>query len=254
MELHSPKKSLGQNFFINENLAKWIVEKVTALNPDIVLEIGPGTGVFTHLISKSKPILAIEKDTFLANMLKSHFLDNKNVKIIENDIFNFEFHDLIEFLDKKTFIVYGSLPYNQSKRIIEHLLTKIPADNYYFIIQKEVAEKYISNKNNIIKIKSEIFSEAKILKIIKPSNFKPIPKVTSTLISFSPIEKPLLKITKYDKFCKFIIMCFRFPRKTLYNNLLGSNYKISKEHQYATLRPSEISTKTFIEIFDEYTQ
>ena len=88
--LRKAKKSLGQNFLIDNNIINKII-KIEDINKNkIVMEIGPGYGNLTKGIASMKPkkILAIEKDKNLASFLKKEFEDYKNVKIINQDILN----------------------------------------------------------------------------------------------------------------------------------------------------------------------
>ena len=114
------KKSLGQNFLIDQNIINKIIKIGKIAENKTVLEIGPGYGNLTRKIANMKPkkILAIEKDKKLALFLKNIFKDFKNIKIINNDIFN-----IIENknLDQNT-IVFGNLPYNISTQILASLV------------------------------------------------------------------------------------------------------------------------------------
>ena len=84
-----PKKSLGQNFLIDNNIIKKIINLVEIKNKNIV-EIGPGKGALTKEILKKKPksLILIEKDFQLFNKLKHKYSDLKNIKVINNDILN----------------------------------------------------------------------------------------------------------------------------------------------------------------------
>ena len=85
------KKSLGQNFLIDKNIVKKIIELVNLKNKNVV-EIGPGKGALTDEILKKKPksLIIIEKDNFLANQLKEKYQDIKILKIYNNDILKFD--------------------------------------------------------------------------------------------------------------------------------------------------------------------
>ena len=85
------KKSLGQNFLIDKNIIKKIVNLVNVKNRDI-LEIGPGSGALTEEILKNNPksISVIEKDNNLANKLRNNF-KNESVKVYNDDILKFDF-------------------------------------------------------------------------------------------------------------------------------------------------------------------
>ena len=107
------KKSLSQNFLIDKNILKKII-KNTKITNKIVLEIGPGQGFLTDFILEKKPkkLIIIEKDSKLTKILKDKYKINKNVEVIEKDIFNYK----LEKYDN--LILISNLPYNLSTKII----------------------------------------------------------------------------------------------------------------------------------------
>ena len=137
------KKSLGQNFLIDKNIIKKIVNLVNVKNRDI-LEIGPGSGALTEEILKNNPksISVIEKDNNLANKLRNNF-KNESVKVYNDDILKFD----LEKIDKKNSIIFGNLPYNISSQILIKILKfkKWPPKftDIIFMFQKELAEKIL---------------------------------------------------------------------------------------------------------------
>jgi len=241
------KKSLGQNFFVNENLGEKIINFVKEENPEVVVEIGPGRGFFTQkLASFTSNLILIEKDDVLSLELENQF---PNATVVNIDFLDWDFNELEQFKDKKI-VFYGSLPYNVSKPII-HMITssKFFSNNCYFIIQKEVAEKYISKEpnNNILSLRTQLFAKSKKLMDINPGAFMPRPKVMSSVIRFSPIPKPLIGLDE-GKFVKFIENCFRSPRKTLRNNLKNISSRLQSE-ELLDKRPQELTLEQYIQIF-----
>ena len=108
-----PKKSLGQNFLINQDVIEKISNIVDICNKDI-LEVGPGTGNLTSEILKKNPnkFFVIEKDYKLANILREKF--NSNIEIINEDILEINENDL----NNQILTVFGNLPYNISTEIL----------------------------------------------------------------------------------------------------------------------------------------
>ena len=105
------KKSLGQNFLIDPNIVKKILNFVEIKGKNII-EIGPGKGALTKELIKKKPksLILIEKDEDLATNLKLTYANDDTIKIFNNDVLKFNF----EKLKEKNFIVFGNLPYNIS--------------------------------------------------------------------------------------------------------------------------------------------
>ena len=142
------KKSLGQNFLIDENIIKKIIDVIDITNRNI-LEVGPGTGNLTKEILKKNPhsFLAIEKDDNLAQELKKKF-QNK-VNIINNDILKINENSL----SVKPLTVFGNLPYNISTEILIKWIMNMDYKESWFnylvlMFQKEVADRIVSNFNN----------------------------------------------------------------------------------------------------------
>ncbi len=184
-----PKKSLGQNFLIDKEIIKKILYCADIENKN-VLEVGPGTGNLTSEILKKKPkkLILIEKDTHLLDLLKKKYSDN--ITFINDDILNISEYEL----SNDRLIVFGNLPYNISTEIlikwILNLKSNLWFDKLILLFQKEVADRIISNSNSANYGRLSIISNWRldIKKIIdvKPSSFKPRPKVESTLLVFTP--------------------------------------------------------------------
>ena len=184
------EKSLGQNFLIDKNIIKKIVN-TTNVKDKIILEIGPGTGNLTSeiLIKSPKKIYVIEKDESLVSYLKKNF--EKKLDIINEDVLNFN----EKSLTSEKIIVFGNLPYNISTEILCKWILNLKDKNYWFeslilMFQKEVADRIISkyNSKNYGRLSILANWRLNVKKIcdIKPDCFFPKPKVESTLLLFSP--------------------------------------------------------------------
>ena len=138
------KKSLGQNFLIDKNIIRKIINLVK-LEKKNIIEIGAGHGALTDEILKKKPNLLniIEKDIFLYKKLKMKYSNIKNVKIYNDDILDFNLESLV----KKNSIIIGNLPYNISSQILVKILRfkKWPPnfESLIFMFQKELGEKIL---------------------------------------------------------------------------------------------------------------
>lgn len=233
------KKSLGQNFFVNANLRKYILERLEAPSIRSVVEIGPGLGFFTEkLVEMFTDVTIIEKDRELARNLKLRF---PNISVIEADFLDINLDTL-----KKKNLYFGSLPYNVSKAIIRKVVQhKSFSEKALFIVQKEVGEKYIYKEPyNILSLTTHIYANTKKEFDIAPDSFRPKPKVTSSLISLTPNKIEDIQIEKLEELIK---LSFRQPRKNLRNNLKNTEY-FDKSVKYLNLRPAQLSLDTYISI------
>ncbi len=233
------KKSLGQNFFVNANLRKYILERLEAPSIQSVVEIGSGLGFFTEkLVEMFTDVTIIEKDRELARNLKLRF---PNISVIEADFLDINLDTL-----KKKNLYFGSLPYNVSKAIIRKVVQhKSFSEKALFIVQKEVGEKYIYKEPyNILSLTTHIYANTKKEFDIAPDSFRPKPKVTSSLISLTPNKIEDIQIEKLEELIK---LSFRQPRKNLRNNLKNTEY-FDKSVKYLNLRPAQLSLDTYISI------
>jgi len=235
------KKSLGQNFFVNENLGNYIVDILSNSNCTSVVEIGPGLGFFTEkLIKKFKNVIVIEKDKEIAQNLKFQF---PKVLVINNDFLDI---DLDTIADQNT-TFFGSLPFNVSKKIIKKIIeSRYFTNPSFFIIQKEVAEKYLYKQPySILSLTTAIYADCKKVFDISPDSFRPKPHVTSSFISFSPTSR---KINNKEDIANLIKLSFRQPRKNILNNLKGTRFEKGTQ-EFKNLRPEQLSLDDYIKLY-----
>lgn len=233
-----PKRSLGQNFFINDNLVRKIIDEVLKSLPEHITEVGAGKGAFTKVFYETTVgLTVIEKDFVLAQFLQNNFK--------EAETYNIDFLDF-PLQDKNT-TYFGSLPFNVADEIIKKILISDTFKNpAFFIIQKEVAEKYLNRKKNPLGLIREVYADFEIIMDIKPGNFLPRPKVTSSFVKFIPhnryqdIDKNALE--------GLIVRSFGMPRKTIKNNLKPYSYKIPES--LLLKRGAELSIEDFVSILE----
>tara|TARA_Y100000591_G_C21729407_1_gene643190 strand:- start:178 stop:957 length:780 start_codon:yes stop_codon:yes gene_type:complete len=256
--LIKPKKSLGQNFLVDENILKKIVD-YTNIENKIILEVGPGTGNLTKLILKKKPkkIFVVEKDNDLANKLEDTF--KNKLLIINDDILSIDENSLF----KENVLVYGNLPYNISTEILSkwilNLREKFWFDSLILMFQKEVADRIVAEFNTSSYGRLSIISNWKlnIKKIcdVKPESFFPKPKIYSSLLYFSP-KKNFIKIKDPKKLEMITRIFFNQRRKMLkkpYNQLFNGNTKIlDKLKINLNLRPQNLKHEMYYKLAFEY--
>ena len=246
------KKSLGQNFLIDKNILKKIVDVGNINSNDKVLEIGPGTGNLTEYVVKANPktIIVVEKDFNLTKLLKNKF--KKKVKIINDDILKLS----EDFYDEK-FIIYGNLPYNISTQILAFwcLSKKIKVKKLILMFQKEVADRIVAKVNTKNYSRITILSNWKfyIKKLfdINPECFSPRPKIKSSLLEFTP-KKNIVDI-KYPKNIEKITNIFFSQRRKMvkknFMKLFKNFDEVSKlVNIRLTDRPQNIPIEKFLEI------
>ena len=252
------KKSLGQNFLVDDIILDKIVELVDLKN-QIILEIGPGTGNLTSYILNKKPkkVIVIEKDDNLVLRLKEKF-KNKLV-IINDDVLNIDEN----LLFNEEVIVFGNLPYNISTEILSKWIINLN-DRFWFknlllMFQKEVADRIIAKFNTSAYGRLSILTNWKlnVEKIfdIKPESFSPKPKVESTLLLFKP-KKNFYKLKDPANLEDVTRIFFNHRRKMLkkpFNQIFnGDKIVLSKLKIDLNLRPQNLSPHTYYQITNEY--
>ncbi len=253
------KKSLGQNFLIDKNIIKKIVETGNILSDSSVLEVGAGTGNLTEFILEKKPkkLFIIEKDEKLVEVLKERF--DKQINIINKDILQISEH----LISPDKLIVYGNLPYNISTQILSKWITNDNQDswykNYILMFQKEVADRILAKTNSKNYGRLSILSNWKldVKKIfnISASCFMPKPKIESTLLKFTP-KKNYFKL-KNSKNLEIVTRVFFNQRRKKIKKPLNQLFKktefvVEKLKLNVELRPQNLSPNTFYEIAKEY--
>ena len=145
-----PKKSLGQNFLRDNTLIEKILTCANLSNAAEIIEIGPGDGALTkYLANTNKKFRGFEIDNQLHSKLNTKFSDYKNMEFINADILEV---DLRKF-SSESLIVFGNLPYNISSQIILKILEEdFVFLECIFLVQKEMAERFISKKEKQNKI------------------------------------------------------------------------------------------------------
>ena len=253
------KKSLGQNFLIDQSIINKIIDIIDIKNKSI-LEIGPGTGNLTKNILKKKPkkIIVIEKDDGLAQLLKKKF--DSDIKIINDDILKIDENSL----DADVLTVFGNLPYNISTEILCNWILNIKNKNFWFdnlvlMFQKEVADRIIAKFNTKNYGRLSILSNWKleVEKIcdVKPHSFFPKPKIDSSVLLLKPKLDffPLTNPKNLEKLTRIFFMHRRKMLKKSYNLLFNGNLNIANKLNIdLSLRPQNLNFETYYKLSEEY--
>jgi len=253
-----PKKSLGQNFLIDQNVLEQIADTVEIENKE-VLEIGPGSGNLTTFILKKNPkkVYTIEKDDELALLLKDKFSDE--ITIINEDVLKIS----EDKISNEKLTVFGNLPYNISTEILSKWIVNIDKnfwfENLVLMFQKEVAERIIAESNTSKYGRLSILSNWKlnIKKIIdiKPQSFSPRPKIDSTLLLFTPREKffELKDAKNLEMITRVFFSQRRKMLKKPFNQVFNDAKKVAEKFDISlNLRPQNLKPEMYFKLVKEY--
>ena len=236
-EFRPAKRSLGQNFLVDEKYVRKIIEALDLTESDTIIEIGPGRGAITGFLVESRAnVLAVELDRDLVPRLHERFARNKNFSVIESDATRVNFEELLSSIQQSaaqipyTAKLVANLPYYVSTPILQHLSSQRHLfERLVLMFQKEVVDRITaepgdSDRGFLTVLVETAFAVDKLFDV-PPEAFRPVPKVTSSVARFKPKASPI----EHDEgFRELISTGFSQKRKTLLNNL-KTRYPVAAE-------------------------
>jgi len=219
---HNPKKRFGQNFLIDPNILRKIVRIIDPKKGDLIVEIGPGTGSLTrYLLDSEAEIHAIELDPQLVDYLHQELAKYPNFHLYHGDAVKFDFSEIMN-ADQKIKMA-GNIPYNITSPLLFRLFEMTGRlDRIVLLVQKEIARRICAQQRTkeygILSVMTNFYCRPQIEFQVSSKVFRPVPKVTSSLIKLMPVKND------YDhKFrCQFnelVRKAFNQRRKILRNSL-----------------------------------
>lgn len=220
------KKSLGQNFLQDHAVIEQILLEANVAKTDHVLEIGPGTGVLTFVMSdRVEKLIAIEIDHQLVERLQKHFIDSKHVSILEGNILDLHLEELLHAVGfaEHPYKIIANIPYYITAPIIRTLLSlKHQPESLTLMVQDEVADRLAAKPGSmsLLSVMAQYYADVEKKFFVPKEAFDPIPKVDSAVIQIIPKRQ-------YDpeedrKVFRLARAGFASRRKTLANNLSTS--------------------------------
>lgn len=220
------KKRFGQNFLVDQNILKKIVEIPTINNETLVVEIGPGLGSLTeHLLELSKHVLAYEIDSDLIQILSENFQD-KSITIIHDDFLKRDVDFDIKSLNitYSNVVVVANLPYYITTPIILKIIEESKLIKELVVMtQLEVARRLTSNPStkdyNSLSVAIQYKTKSEITLKVPKTVFIPAPNVDSAIVKLTILDEIDLKPKSEPHFYNLVRSAFKQRRKTLVNNL-----------------------------------
>ncbi len=200
-----------------------------------MVEIGPGKGVLTQaLLERKAQVTAIEIDKDLVNIIRSDIdaSENtalyKNLTLIQADALRYPFQEI-----QAPYKVVANLPYYISTPLLFRLLEeKTKITQMVLMLQKEVAERIAasvgSKSYGALSIILQFFTEVQLVFTVSPNCFQPKPKVSSALISITPLKTPRIHVKDEVLFLKVVKGAFSYRRKRLSNALACAGFSEAK--------------------------
>jgi len=229
------KPKLGQHFLADDSAAIRIVDALGDISKSTVLEIGPGRGAITSLLARrARRLIAIELDRVLAAQLRMNFALTPNVEIIEGDILAIDFNTLfgpkpgssrpgLEFTPEPVKVV-GNLPYYITSDILLRLFQyRRYLGTIVLMLQREVADRIATapgkSEYGLLSATTQLYARVEKLFTLPAGAFSPPPKVQSTAVRLTMVERLEKLHVPETEFVDFIKLAFGQKRKTLWNNL-----------------------------------
>lgn len=242
------KKSLGQNFLIDQNILNKIVSAAGLDKTKGALEIGPGIGALTqHLAAEAGTVTAIEIDNRLIPILGDILAGEEHVKVVHGDVLKLNLKELFEerFSDVTGVSVVANLPYYVTTPILMKLLEeRLPLENIVVMIQKEVAERMAAKPGGkeygSLSVAVQYYCEPQLVCIVPHTVFIPQPNVDSAVIKLAVREKPPVEVEDEAHFFRIVQASFAQRRKTLANNLTAFVGKERREEMTQLLISCDI--------------
>jgi 16S rRNA (adenine1518-N6/adenine1519-N6)-dimethyltransferase len=223
----APRKSLGQNFLVDDALAQRIVDAVDVHTDDLIFEIGPGLGALTqHLTKHAAHVIAIELDQALLPHLREAVGDASRVHIVHGDALTVNYAQLAKdaaLVRGKPFTgvrFVGNLPYYITSAAIRTVLEcGLGLSSAVFTVQLEVAERAAASPPDmsLLAVSVQFYGQARTLFRLPPSAFYPQPSVDSAVLHIQPHAQPLHPDAV--SFFRWVKAGFSQPRKQLRNTL-----------------------------------
>ena len=212
------KRSLGQNFLVDANIQRKIVEALAPAPGDVVLEIGPGTGALTRpLAGRVRRLVAIELDDELAPALARLFGDVTGVEIVHADAMEVDLAGLAGEVPVK---IVGNIPYNITTPLLFRLLDMSPRPAVIVLmIQKEVADRILAppggKEYGALSAGVRAVAQVQRLFNVGQRSFWPVPDVVSTVLRLTPNDPPRLTLAEERDLRALTRVAFGWRRKQL---------------------------------------
>ncbi len=260
----APKKSLGQNFLSDPWWIQRIVQVIAPGADDTVLEIGPGKGVLTEqLLPAAGKVVAVEIDGRMVEHLGERFQAESRLELVHADFLKF---DLNQRFKGGRLRIVGNLPYHVTSAILFRVLDEVRRyhedaalgaciTDFTIMIQKEVAQRILSGPGEsdygILSVFVHQLCNGRALLDVPPAAFFPRPKVMSTILQLSPLDRPRYPLKDWDTFRRLVRGSFNQRRKMLRRSLrdlpgIPDLSTVDGLEPWLDKRPDSISPEDFV--------
>jgi 16S rRNA (adenine1518-N6/adenine1519-N6)-dimethyltransferase len=269
----TPNHRLGQNFLIDLNLMRLLIDEAHITPQDVVLEVGSGTGSMTEAIAeRAGKLITVEYDNALARIVTAQLKPFANVTLFNMDVLENKNAIHKEILDAITqarmefagrFLLVANLPYGAASSVMANLITgPVVADAMVVTVQKEVAERMAALPNHdaygTLSILMSATGAVHMFRKLPPSVFWPRPQVDSAMVSYVRDPQKIAQIHNMELFQDIITLFMGHRRKMLKACVKFASGHLEKIHGWTEIfaeacvdphhRPEELSASDYINI------
>ncbi len=232
----APRHRYGQNFLIDLNLMRKVVEAGEPRRADTVLEVGPGSGSLTELVlERGAQVVACEIDQGLQGILRQRLGENERFALVAGDALAGKTHinpALIDELRARppraggAYKLIANLPYQIATPLLMDLLMLGHAsppgmtfERLVCTIQKEVGQRLTADAGSedygVVSVLTATLASARVVAHLPPTAFWPRPEIDSVLVEIRPLDRGAVDVSDAPGFATFVQRVFQQRRKTL---------------------------------------
>ncbi len=242
VKAHTPRKRFGQHFLTDKNILEKIARAAELTRADTVLEIGPGLGDLTRVLSAAAArVVAVEVDRDLAARLRGEFSDT-NVHILEGDVLRQPPAAWLAQAEcAPPYVVAANLPYYITSAILRYLLeAPTPPTRLVVMVQREVAQQMLARPphSNLLAVSVQFYGAPRLVAHVPAGAFRPPPQVSSAVVRID-VHAPPPPLPP-AKFFRVVRAGFGAKRKQIHN-ALANGLGLSRGETAAWLRRADIA-------------
>ncbi|MFM7133156.1 MAG: 16S rRNA (adenine(1518)-N(6)/adenine(1519)-N(6))-dimethyltransferase RsmA [Planctomycetota bacterium] len=219
----SPKHRFGQNFLVDHNLLRRLVDASGIGAGSLVVEIGPGTGTMSEeILARGAELVAIELDRDLAAHLREHLAANPRFRLVEGDCLDGKRAlnaEALAALGGRPFTLVANLPYQAASPVMAICASTPQCRGQFVTIQREVGDRLRAKPGTgeygPLTIMVQAFCEVEQVAVLPPGCFWPPPEVTSAMLALRPRATPAVPHADADRFGAFVHTLFSKRRKQI---------------------------------------
>lgn len=258
------RKSFGQNFLKDTSIVRKIVATVPLTKEDLVIEVGPGSGMLTKEIAPHvKQMLCYEIDTRLEEILAINLQEFSNIDIVFEDFMTRDISvDLAKYEYKKLYFI-ANLPYYITTPIITKLIeSHLPFESITVMVQKEVGDRFSAKPGSkdygSLTVFLNYYFDVKKEFVVSRNCFVPKPNVDSVIVTLKKKETKF-QVNNEEHFLKLVKDSFQYKRKSIRNNLKSYDLEkiesVLKAYGYdLKVRAESLQPEIFASISNELTK